>query len=312
MTALEQKQNLLDEARVAFSENESSEKPAQIFLEAHSWLLHLEINSAGGHTSTLHSFARQRIYREVTLPNLQRPDFVRRELEPSEGWIWELIELEPPGVPLLNRDGSYAMRLNKALAQLRDWQNYADTNNQAMAALLPSFKPPTYGRIIIGRSDQLTTTQRERWRRDRNEYPKIKIRTYTWLLDKIAQTDCDLIQKLERDGSASDRYQLAHDRDFIHALEAKPFDHQFPVNPQGEWGSLLIFAKALRKKLERIETPRIQATHFEALTRAVRPELGDLAKEIRERIHDLDDKEPNIRLDQMLKLLDEFLTKLQA
>ena len=123
MNATERKQKLLAEAQIAFSAEEPSERPAHKFLKKHSWLLHLEIHSEPQHPQSeeLHNFARQHVYKEVVLPSLNRLDFVRRELEPSDGWIWEFIELEPPGVSLLNANGSLAPRLNQAVAQVQTW-----------------------------------------------------------------------------------------------------------------------------------------------------------------------------------------------
>ena len=315
MTAVEQKLQLLAEAQLAFSAEEPSERPAHEFLKTHSWLLHLEIHSEAQfpQREELFNFARQRVYKEVVLPSLNRLDFVRRELEPSEGWIWEFIELEPPGASLLNVKGGFGQRLNEALAQVQKWQAYAMTNNQAVAEILPNFRPPAYGRIIIGRSDRLENNQRERWREVRNSFSRLKIRTYAWLLNKIERLDADTIQKLERDGAASDHTQLVQDRDFILALAAAPNEVKFPALAQGQWANLVVFAQVLTKRLARGLAPsRADAIYLESLTRTTRPELLPLATEIRGYLHDLDNNEPNIGIEQAMSLVEQFLKRLRS
>ena len=119
-------------------------------------------------------------------------DFVLGFDRGSEGFAYELIEIESPHTPPYNADGTPSRRMNVALQQIRDWKQWIDANrNEESRRLFPSKDLIMFGRsvfrytIIIGnRSNSAAHLGR---RNHLAQDAGISIRSFEYLTDRLRQ-----------------------------------------------------------------------------------------------------------------------------
>ena len=113
-------------------------------------------------------------------------------LEKYDG-SYDVVELESSMLNLYTKSGNPISHLVHAEQQILDWLDWIDKNNPYARNSLPGLYSPT-GFIVIGRSDSLSVSDKERLRRRNILFGgKIKIVTYEDLL----QRGNDMLLKLK-------------------------------------------------------------------------------------------------------------------
>jgi hypothetical protein len=97
----------------------TGERGVSRFLAKYPEIVRWAFCDTGGHSTY--------VVREFPFGSRYKADFV---VPTSYSGQWEvhLIELEPPTDPVVNKDGTPSHRLNKALTQLQDWNNFIGSN----------------------------------------------------------------------------------------------------------------------------------------------------------------------------------------
>lgn len=100
--------------------NGRGEREVSKFLAKHPGIVRWAVCNTGGHSAY--------VLKEFQLGSHFKADFV---VPYSYSGCWEVhfIELEPPEDHVINKDGTVSQRLNKALAQICEWNDYI-LNNQ--------------------------------------------------------------------------------------------------------------------------------------------------------------------------------------
>jgi hypothetical protein len=172
----------------------SEERPLQVFLEQHPWMLTIRENAWPPVVIT-----------QLPLGVDHRPDFVffRRH---SAGEFINLVEIEPPQLQIFNADDEFSAPFNHAIQQLEDWSSWLGSNAAYVEHLLEplteefSTEVPTFRYItlylVAGRRSQLSSVKRKRrWEERNNRAPRnTTIRTYDGFIESVVsayQPDLD-------------------------------------------------------------------------------------------------------------------------
>lgn len=153
------------------------EQDLQELFEAHPILLVQHLG--GGHGRWV--LPRKRLGAEFV------PDFVVGERS-SEGYAWQLIELESPSARMFTKKGDPTAQLSHAIRQVKEWRAWL-VNNQNYAARprtdnglgLTDISPNCPALILIGRRP--TPEGTNALRRQMTADDKIEIHTYDYLLE---------------------------------------------------------------------------------------------------------------------------------
>lgn len=187
--------------------NSKGEREVASFLAKHPELLRWAVCRTGGHTTY--------IIKEVPLGSKYRADFVVA-FSYSGAWEVHMIELEPPDDMVITKEGLPSHRLNKAISQVNEWEEYIKINplsfrsdlsdlciKKDLLGLHKSLKvpmnftghrlnaPDTYisysYHIIIGNRDNIDSEKRKRM----NQLRKygLEIFTYGRLVDIAGNID---------------------------------------------------------------------------------------------------------------------------
>jgi Domain of unknown function (DUF4263) len=116
-------------------------------------------------------------------------DFVLGYEEGSQGFKYNLIELESPTDEAYKSPGSPSKELNRALQQVRDWQQTIENDVALIEKLLPFTGGRKHGpsrfryTVVIG-----TRVKNERWQDKivqlaRTQTDKVSIRSFDWFSD---------------------------------------------------------------------------------------------------------------------------------
>ena len=128
-------------------------------------------------------------------------DIVVASCERSYGIRYTLIELESPGTPPFNQDGTPSRRLNSALKQVADWKDWIAKSREAAKRIFPSkefcrFDIPNFAyRIIIGRRTDPHLNLRSRIQDGSN----VEIRSFDYLTEELAKNTFSPFSWISRD-----------------------------------------------------------------------------------------------------------------
>jgi hypothetical protein len=154
-----------------------TEAPIQDFLEAHPGLLVQHLLG-----SARFVLPRKRLGAEFI------PDFVVGG-HLSDGYQWQLIELESPCLPFFTKKGDPTAALSHAIRQITDWrawlqrnQNYAARARAESGLGLADIRSDVPGLILMGRRTLLAEATNER-RRQMAADLNVAIHTYDYLLE---------------------------------------------------------------------------------------------------------------------------------
>lgn len=126
---------------------------------------------------------------QIRLGSQHVTDFVLGRERGSPGFEYELIEIETPHEPAYNRSGRPSARLNAALEQVADWQQWIAANTNEAKRLFPSADflfqnaPNFTYTVVIGRR---TSDDDQRIRRNRRaKQLGVSVRSFDWLTDRL-------------------------------------------------------------------------------------------------------------------------------
>lgn len=167
------------------------EAPLQAFLEQHPTLL-----------SPTHT----KMWRK--LPFGKRvTDFVFRE--PGNDYL--LVELEAPTRTLFRRDGQVHENLTHAIDQVSDWIRYIEDNRTTVEGELNlvgiSNSPRSL--VVIGRSADLTDSDKRKLRTIQERQPKLRILTYDQLLENARATVENVLGPIWRTTGSAEVYYIS-------------------------------------------------------------------------------------------------------
>jgi hypothetical protein len=177
------------------------EREISSFLSKHPELIRWAVCRTGGHTTY--------VIKEFPFGSHYKADFIV-PFSYSGAWEVHLIELEPPDDMVITRDGLPSNRLNKAVKQINDWQDYIEKNRYPFRSDLSEWcikkdllglhndlkEPSNYTGdklkdqdtyigfnyyIIIGRRENIDQEKRKRMNHFRNQ--GIRVLTYDALID---------------------------------------------------------------------------------------------------------------------------------
>jgi antiviral defense system Shedu protein SduA len=168
----------------ALLDSSSEERPLQVFLEQHPWML-----------TCNHDVWPPVVITQLPLGVDYRPDFVFL-WHHSGGEFIALVEIEPPRLQIFNADDEFSAPFNHALQQLEDWSSWLRSNSTYVHHLLEplrEFAPgtPTFRYIdlhlIVGRRSHLNSVRRRhRWEERTNRAQRdTHIRTYDGFVQSI-------------------------------------------------------------------------------------------------------------------------------
>lgn len=106
----------------------------------------------------------------------------------SNGFRWQVVELENPNIKMFNKDGDPSKMLNHAIRQIKDWrewleknQNYASRAKAERGLGLTDISPMVEGLVLIGRRGQ-NQAKNISFIRQTEKCDRIAIHTYDFLL----------------------------------------------------------------------------------------------------------------------------------
>jgi hypothetical protein len=169
-------------------DSSSEERPLQVFLEQHPWML-----------TCRYAAWPKIVITQLPLGVDHRPDFVFFWRN-SAGNFVSLIEIEPPHLQLFNANDEFSASFNHAIQQLEDWSSWLRSNSGYVEHLLEplteefSTGVPTFRYVdlllIAGRRSQLSSVKRKRrWEERTNRAQRdTSIRTYDGFLEAVRST----------------------------------------------------------------------------------------------------------------------------
>jgi len=179
------------------------ERGVSRFLAEHPAIVRWAFCSTGGHSTY--------VVKQFPFGSHYRADFVV-PMSYSGVWNLHMIELEPPGDRVINKDGTPSHRLNKAISQIHDWASYIEQNpnsfrkdlsdwcvNHDLLGFHSDQRPPCnftgdylrdpdtyicfYYHIVIGRRDRITREQRGKMNQFSRGIHHLRVCTYGRFLD---------------------------------------------------------------------------------------------------------------------------------
>jgi hypothetical protein len=130
-------------------DRKAPEADVQKFLEKHLYFWGHEIRLGTADTP---------LFSQVSLGDKFVCDFVFYDMG-SDGMEWNLVEIEGPHFNLFNKNGEFSQRLNHAITQVRDWQQWINENHAYAEKLMPGVMLPL-GVIFMGRRSELEDARR--------------------------------------------------------------------------------------------------------------------------------------------------------
>jgi hypothetical protein len=184
-----------------------SERDAVAFLKEHAWLLVPDL------TVAMLAARNCGVYSEAALDDEYRVDFAVYSVESSE-LRWQLVEVQSPTARLWVQDGRrYTAAFSEAQHQIQRWQHWLATRGQAASRRYPNIHNRCDFRLVIGRSDMMTVTEREALHGLRDN--AVRVRTFYWFYEKLARfTDTD-IEEMEKLGHARSQRELLEDASML-------------------------------------------------------------------------------------------------
>lgn len=146
------------------------EEQLQAFLKAHPFVIH----------PSARVIAKRKLGEDFVT------DFVVASTT-SAGTHYTLVEIEKQSLPILTRDGSLSHYTRHAFKQTREWDAWLESHKTYLRSKLPGFETPRY-LIVIGRSIDLTTSQKLLLRSYNREFATTELLTYDDLVIRLETT----------------------------------------------------------------------------------------------------------------------------
>ncbi|WP_333004957.1 Shedu anti-phage system protein SduA domain-containing protein [Vibrio coralliilyticus] len=183
---------------------------------------------------------------KLNLGDDHQTDFVRLIDDGSNGFIYELIEIEKPTDKIFTKHGKASQKLADALKQIEDWRDWITDNTPQSNRLFPSksalvFQKPRYiYTIYIGRRAEMLDMGK--YRRRYEDAHKVNIRSFDRLAEEL-------------------RFRMFSNRSYLYSAEENSLSLEELnelVNP---------FSKALngKKWKQIVASPKFNCSHSYAL-----------------------------------------------
>ena len=179
----------LTELRSAFSPSLETEKHAQTVLEKYWWLLLIPYDRGPRCEHAVYAQEPMGIGDKEYVPDFLAIYNVNTFTTES---IWTFIELEPPGIRLLNKDGGLALRLRKAYEQILDWNEWLSSHPEVIRDVFWSWGQIRFKyRIFASRRSLAGDAE---WRRipslvRANRFIDLSIHTYDNIIETAESID---------------------------------------------------------------------------------------------------------------------------
>lgn len=188
----------------------TDERAAGAFLKDHAWLLIPNV------TPKALGERKQGAYAEVALDDQYRVDFAVYFVESSE-LHWELVEIQSPNARIWVKNGHrYSADLAEAQHQIDRWRAWRSNRGRSASERFPNIHNRCDFRIVLGRSDQMDSDEREKFHELRAT--DVRVRTFCWFYEKVDSFSPSELAELEANAPARSQRDLIRDRHILSTL----------------------------------------------------------------------------------------------